>query len=457
MDIIKALEINIISFICAETSNFDYISATTIREYLEEFEYNSQILYLLENENIYNEYQYNRQYDVFYRSGLELDLSSLDIQEPTKELVLNDKDLEIRKKIEDFLIAKNLEKCTYNDICSFTDSEIGYARVGKIIRLTNNIVEIEKDWYVHRSCIIDFDVAAEKLLDILKNQFRQFYGYSNSRILFYAAYIDMAMFVNDNGLETELFIYRIAKHLFFKEKYDDQKFFFTENMHIWEKQTDFPQNTKGILINLAKAYDGIITREEAEKYLENLKLSKNTIINNIHDISDSTFYFYNETTYVLSECLQIDEVFISRIKKSLDKVFDDRVYVIPRDIDVNWFDTLPKLPLGLSWNLLLLQEIIKYNDEISYKPLFSDIEQSPYRISGAFVRMNSLATLIDIIYIYTYEKFGLPYKNTTENYRKLLREAGFIHGSEWFTGMHKVFNDPRFAFSNENKNILVRK
>jgi hypothetical protein len=38
-----------------------------------------------------------------------------------------------------------------------------------------------------------------------------------------------------------------------------------------------------------------------------------------------------------------------------------------------------------------------------------------------------------------------------------LRQAGFIHGSEWFTSMHKVFNDPRFAFSNENKNILVRK
>jgi hypothetical protein len=457
VDIIKALEINIVSFICAEAGNFDYISAATIREYLEEFEYNSQILYLLENENIYNEYQYNRQYDVFYRSGLELDFSSLDIQRPIKELVLNDREVEIGKKIEDFLIAKNLEKCTYNDICSFTDSEIGYARVGKIIQLTNNIVEIEKDWYVHRSCIIDFDEAAEIFLAILKKQFRQFYGYSNSHILFDAIRIDLAMFLNDNNLETEMVIYRLAKHLFFKEKYKEQKFFFTENLHIWEKQTDFPQNTKGILINLAKAYDGIITREEAERYLENLKLSKNTIINKIHDISDSTFYFYNETTYVLSEYLQIDEVFISKIKKSLDKLFDGREYVIPSDIVEDWFETLPKLPQGLLWNLLLLQEIIRYNDEVGYKPLFSDLEQSPYRISGAFVKINSIVTLVDIIYIYTYENFGLPYKNTTENYRKLLQKAGFIHGSEWFTGMHKVFNDPRFAFSNENKNILVRK
>jgi ribosomal protein S8 len=458
MGLIKALKINIVSFICIDTGNFDYISAATIREYLEEFKYSFQLIYLLENENIYNEYQYNRQYDVFYRTGLELDFSSLNIQRPVKELALNDKEVEIGKKIEDFLIAKNLMKCTYNDICNFTDSEVaGYAKVGKIIQLTNNIVEIEKDWYVHKSCIIDFDEAAEKLLAILKNQFRQFYGYSNSHILFDAAGIDLAMFMNDNGFETEQVIYMLAKHLFFKEKYNNHNFIFTENLHIWEKQTDFPQNTKGVLINFAKATGGIITREEAEKYLENLKFPKDFIIRKIHDISDSTFYFYEPTIYIFSEHLQIDNAFISKVKKSLDKLFDDREYIIPRDIDEDWFDTLPKLPLGLFWNLLLLQEIIRHNEEIGYKPLFSDIDQSPYRISGAFVRADAVATLVDIIHNYTYEYLELPYKDTTENYRKLLVKAGFIQGLEWFNGMHKVFNDPHFAFSNENKSILVRK
>jgi len=458
IEIIKTFRINIVSFICFDTGNIEYISTTTIREYLEEFKFTSQILYILENENIYNEYLYNRQYNVFYHSECELDFSSLDIQEPSKELVLNDKEVEIGRKIENLLIVKNLGKCTYNDICNFIDSEVeGYARVGKIIQLTNNIVEIEKDWYVHRSCIIDFDEAAQKFLSILKNQFRQFYGYSNSRILFDAACIDLAMFMNDNCFETDMAIYMLAKHLFFKEKHDGHNFFFTEYLHIWEKQADFPRNNKGVLINLAKATDGIITREEAEKYLEGLKISKNTIINKIHDISDSTFYFYEETTYILSESLQIDSAFISGVKKSLDKIFHDRDYIIPRDINEDWFDTLPKLLLGLSWNLLLLQEIIRYNEDIGYKPLFSDIDQSPYRIAGAFVRTDSVDTLIDIIYNYTHENLGLPYKDTTEKYRKLLGKAGFIYGSEWFTGMHKIFNDPRFAFSNENKNILVRK
>jgi len=453
---LKAFPINIVSFICIETGNNDYISAATIHEYLEKFKYGSQILYLLMNENIYKEYQYNRQYDVFFRSGLELDFSSLDIRRPVKELILNDKEIELGKKIEDFLIAKNLAKCTYNDICKFTDSEEGYPRVGKIIRLTNSIVEIEKDWYVHRSRIIDFDEAAEQLLVILRKQFRQFHGYSNSHILYDATCIDLAMFMNDNGLETESIIYMLVKHIFFKEKYKGNNFFFTENLHIWEMQTDVPQNNKGILINFARATGGIITRDGTEKYLENLKISKNVIIQKMHDISDSTFYFYDETTYVLSECLQIDNDFISKIKKSLDKLSENREYIIPGDIHEDWFDTLPTLPMGLSWNLLLLQEIIRYNEETGYKPLFSDIEQSPYRISGAFVKADSIVSLVDIIYNYTYENIGLPYKDTTENYRKILRKAGFIRDMEWFTSMHKVFNDPRFAFYNDNKNILVR-
>ncbi|MDR0585083.1 MAG: hypothetical protein LBG57_12180, partial [Treponema sp.] len=144
IDIIKNFPVNILVFICAETESSDYISAGSVREYLDEFQYNSQIVYLLENENIYKEYQYNRQYDVFYRSGLDLDFSAFDIKKPVKELILNEKEAETGKKIEDFLIAKALAKCTYDDICKFTDSEVGYVRVGKIIQLSNNIVEIGK-------------------------------------------------------------------------------------------------------------------------------------------------------------------------------------------------------------------------------------------------------------------------------------------------------------------------
>jgi hypothetical protein len=426
-------------------------------KYLEEFQYAPQIVYILENENIYKDYQYSQQYEVFYKTGSELDFESLDIQKPIKDQVLNDREIEIGQKLEDFLIAKKPVKCAYNNICNFTYSEVGYARVGKIIQLTNNIVEIKKDWYIHKLCIVDYEEAADKLLMILQHQFRQFYGYSNIHVLFDATCIDLAMFMNDNGIETEHTIYMLAKHLFSKEKYKGHNFYFSENLHIWEKETDYPKNNKGVLINLAKTKDGILIREEAEKYLENLKFSKNAIIPIMHDISDSTFYFYTETTYILSELLQIDDIFISGIKEALNKLFDSRSYVVPRDIDDSWFGTLPKLPMGISWNLLLLQEIIRYNDEIGYKPLFADVEQSPYRISAAFIKADLDITLSDIIYNYTHNNISLPLKIETEKFRLMLRKAGFIKDMEWFTNMPKVLDDSRFAFSNGNKTIFIGK
>ncbi|MDR0378308.1 MAG: hypothetical protein LBH70_11005, partial [Spirochaetaceae bacterium] len=454
VDIIKDFPVNILAFICTETESSDYISAGSIREYLGEFRYNSQIVYLLENENIYKEYRYDRRHDVFYRAGVDLDLFALDTTRSVKEQALNEKEVEIGKKIENLLVAKNRAPCAYDDICQFTDSEACCVRVGKIIQRSNNIVEIERRRYVHRSRITGIDEAAVKLLAILQNQFRRFHGYSSSRILFDAARRDLALFMHGNGLETEAHIYMLAKHLFSKEKINGRHFYFTEGLHIWENQTGVPLNNKGILINLANVSGGIIIREEVEKYLENLKISKNIIITKIHDTSDPTFYFYTETSYVLSKYLQIDGVFIANVKKALDIFFEGRDYIIPEHIDEGWFEKLPQLPLGLSWNVLLLQEVIRYNEAIGYKPLFSCVEQSPYRLSGAFVKKDSAATLIDIIYAYTHKNFGLPYRTSTDKYRVLLRQAGFIHGAEWFTSMHKVFNDPRFAFSNGNKNIL---
>jgi hypothetical protein len=249
----------------------------------------------------------------------------------------------------------------------------------------------------------------------------------------------------------------LAKHLFFKEKNNGCHFYFTEGLHIWEKQTDFPLNNKGVLINFAKTKGGVITREETEKYLDNLRLSKNIIISKIHDDSDSTFYFYTETTYVLSDYLQINDSFISKVKKALEKLFDNQLYIIPRDIDEAWFDTLPVLPMSLNWNLLLLQEFIKYNDEIGYKPITSEVEQSPYRISAAFIKTNANITLAEIVYIYAHNTIALPFRTETEKFRLMLRKAGFLNDSEWFTSMPKILNDPRFAFSNDNKMLLIRK
>ncbi|MDR0553265.1 MAG: hypothetical protein LBG76_00495 [Treponema sp.] len=386
--IVNDFPFNILTFIRADTDSITYISSDVIREYLNDFQYSSQLIYLLKNESVYKNYQYNEHYDIFYCSGFEPDFSTMKIKKPVKSLVLREKETKAGKKIEEFLITQKLKLCALDDIGKLFPRN-SYVPVGKIIQLSNNIVELKKNYYMHRSSIKGIDEAAAKLLEILRSQFKRFFGYSNRHIFFEAVRAELLFFMNDNGFETDMAIYMLARHLFSKEKYNGCHFLFKEALHIWEKQTSSFLNYKGVLINLAKTTGGIITREETKKYLSSLKLSVNVINNILHDdIFGPIFYFYTESTYILSEYLQIDAVFISKMKNSLDRLLGMEDRIIPATIDKDWFNTLPKLPLELSWNLLILQEVLKYNKDIGYKPLFLDVAQSPYRLSGAIVKTN---------------------------------------------------------------------
>jgi hypothetical protein len=213
-----------------------------------------------------------------------------------------------------------------------------------------------------------------------------------------------------------------------------------------------------MLINFAQHHDGIIKREVCENYLMQLKINKPeyVIVHHIHDKTDSTFYFYNETTYILSKYMQLDDLFLEKIKGLFDELFINHIYIIPRDIDTSWFLRLPQLNIDMTWTLLLLQEIIKYNNVIGYKPLFSQADQSPYRIAGAFVKLDFDLTLVDIMYDYIKSNIELPQKLETEKLRLLLRKGRFLHHLEWFSSMHKVFDDPRFAFSDNNTKVYIR-
>jgi hypothetical protein len=47
---------------------------------------------------------------------------------------------------------------------------------------------------------------------------------------------------------------------------------------------------------------------------------------------------------LLSETLSIDKIWKKQIKQSLDELFENKDFIIPRDIDDQWYLKLPKLP-----------------------------------------------------------------------------------------------------------------
>jgi hypothetical protein len=325
----------------------------------------------------------------------------------------------------------------------------------KILERETNIIALPEGRYIHKTNVVDLDEAADTLLRILRTQFRQFDGYSNYRLLFDAAKIDLSLFMNDNAFEDENTIYAIAKHLFTKGNYRGNQFVFTSNAHIWEKEPEYPQTIRGILIHRARMNNGRISRSECEVFLDQVKMGQANINQIIQSGGDSTFYQYASGEYLLSEILHIDKTYQEHIKRTLGELFENNSFVIPRDIDDRWYDKLPGLPLGLTWTPLFLQEVLIFNPVIGYKPLFALLQQSRDTVAAAFVPTSSDITFADIVSAYIARSMDLPMRMGAEDLRQILRESGMIEGNELIFNMHRALNDYRFAWSNGNKTVHI--
>lgn len=359
--------------------------------------------------------------------------------------------------LESYLKSRGLSTCSIDElIVGIDQSPRMKAAVMRTVEANHQIVEITRGRYIHRSSIVDFDEAAETLLDILKTHFRQFNGYSNYRLLFDAVRINLSLFMNDNAFEDEATIYAIAKHLFLKEGFHGNRFVFCKSTHIWEKEPDYPKSMQGVLVNLARLNGGMVTRTECEAFLDRIKMGRGSF-NQVIQSSDSTFYQYASGNYLLSETLLIDSNWQERVKKALDNLFEENSFIIPRDISAEWYCQLPKLPLELTWTPLLLQELLIYNRPINYKCIFAPLAQKRDTLAAAIVPQDVDMTFADVVSAYLNRVLELPKRIGAEDLRFLLREAGMLEGNELIYNIHNALDDYRFVLSDGNKTVYVHK
>lgn len=362
-----------------------------------------------------------------------------------------------KEQLEAYILSRGLSGCSIDEMIAGTNQPSQMtAAIMRSIEANDHIVEINPGRYIHRSCIVDINEAAEELRNILRAQFVQFDGYSNNRLLFDAARINLSLFMNDNAFEDDMTIYNLAKYLFSKEEFGGNRFIFYGNSYIWEIEPDYPQSMKGLLIHQARLAGGKITRTECETYLDKIKMGRGNFNQAVLNTEDSTFYQYATGEYLLSESLKIDEEWQAQIKKLLDEIFDNNDFVIPRDISEIWFEKLPELPMSLQWTPLLLQEVLYYNSDIGYKTISAPINQNKNTIAAAIVPSNSaFTTLSDVVSAYLRNVIDLPKRFEAEDLRLLLRKVGMIDGNELIYNMHKALNDYRFAWSNENRTVFI--
>lgn len=362
------------------------------------------------------------------------------------------------EKSEAFLQSAGLHGATVKEIIEAIQLGAAVSSTTAALDGSMNVIAMPSNRYVHVDCFVDLDEAEEALGQILKTHFAQFGGYSNNQLLFGAASQELSMFLNDNDCENIDAVYAIARFLFEKRAVAGAPYKFSMP-HIFEKEPDYPMTLRGLMIHLARSNGGLLYVSDAKEYLQKTMLTYGGIGQLLQLGSSNTFLIYDSDRYLLSESLGIDDAWCMRMHDRLDDLFRKAnvAYVIPRDINVAWLTTLPTLPHGLDWTLLLLQEVLDKYPAIGFKSVSPDLNQSYDTLAAAFVPIDSpLQTFPDVVTLFMEEHHDLPMRMPGEDLRLELRDAGMLENSEMIYSLPKALNDYRFAWSNENKTVYVR-
>jgi hypothetical protein len=362
------------------------------------------------------------------------------------------------EKSEAYLRSVGLQGATVKELIKAIQPDAAVSSTASSLDGSVNIIAMPGNRYIHVDSFVDLDEAEETLGRILRTHFAQFGGYSNNQLLFGAASQEMSMFLNDNDCENIDAVYAIARFLFEKKAVAGAPYKFS-TPHIFEKEPDYPMTLRGLMIHLARSNGGLLYASEAKDYLQKTMLTYGGIGQLLQLGSSNTFLIYDSERYLLSELLGIDDAWCLRMHDRLDDLFRKAnvAYVIPRDINTAWLTTLPSLPHGLSWTLLLLQEVLDKYPAIGFKSISPDLNQAHDTLAAAFVPVDSpLQTFPDVVTLFMEEHHNLPMRMSGEDLRLELRDAGMLENGEMIYALPKALNDYRFAWSNENKTVYVR-
>ena len=296
--------------------------------------------------------------------------------------------------------------------------------------------------------IIDFDEGRNGLRHILDIHFQMFYGYSSNAILWDAALNELPMFLNDNAINTPKDLWDFVCRVFGRE-------FTMINRHIWQYAPDYPQNSRGLIINLARQYGGTVTREQIDDYFIRIKVTSPT---NALTLAQNDLLFCDANRFILTESLCLTNERCKEIATAISDLFDceNAQYIVPRDIRQEWFSRLPEVS-GSDWAALLLQEVLRVRPNIGYRIISPNLKGQKYDTLGAaIVPSNSdIITFADVVHRYCYAIWKLPCDIQAEDLRLELRKAGMVEGNELIYNMHKALSDYRFAFDSEKQKIKI--
>ena len=337
--------------------------------------------------------------------------------------------------------------------------EYNIRQIEYAIRQTKYILIADKVY--SPEAIFDFDEAADGILGILETLFAVNGDYTSTNQLYKEVKVrlDDFLFYNDD-FNSKAAIYDLAEYLFGRIGYKGKHFIFSKGTNIWKEKPDYPMDYSGLLIKYGREHNNVFTREEAIEFLTQLGSAtpSQTVSFVINKTGRELFLQFDENKFVLVEALNVDGDFVNNIETQLEALLEGDDYVSMGDIDDFFYSTLPKLPQGVYWTALLIQEFMElYNTP--FVSIGAGEGGDTKVIDAAIVRKKSLyKTFADIIWNELSNDYDLPKSFTDEEFRQILLDKGFIRKSEKINTVHKTVKDDfRFLWNDDNSIVTVSK
>ena len=363
----------------------------------------------------------------------------------------NSNEENILEDIEKIIREADIDGITLSDISDITGKSIWLVK--KYLQILEGVIEIPGNVYVHVDNVVDIHENKEEIQKIIENQFAKFAGYTNDVVLFDAASITLGMFLNDNCIDKPEKMYGITRYLF------EKVYIFAGDKHIWKGSPQYTTTYAGVLLGYISSNGGKTSKAQCTEYLQKVKLPSNNINGILSIATNKRVLLYGNEEYVLADYVIRDELWLEQLKIQIGKLFRQALYVVPREISDNWFELLPILDGGISWNLMLLQDLIKkYLPE--YRLITANENQGLETIRAGIVPEDSfIENFADLVYIRILEDatVSLPVRIDKEDFRKKLIEYKMIQGNELIYTMPKAVAGSKFAWTSEGDSVLILK
>lgn len=364
---------------------------------------------------------------------------------------------DIQKTAEEIVLKADLDGITYDDL----QIALHATRVATKAAVEHSQAIIElKQRIIHRESLVDFDDGADELEDIIDKLLKKNNGVVSASQLYEFSKSQMTMFLNDNDIDDQQSVFDLARYLFEKIRYHGKHYVFKSNTYLSLPEASIDSNID-IVYKYAKEKGTIVSFEELENYMKKLGLNTANLRGTMKIDKEPVFFIYRENEYLLAELIHMDDGFFDRVKKSIERLFEDidDHYIILRQIDERWFDLLPSLPGTLSWTLMLLQQVLRfYSDKVGARTIQAMDSQNKNTLHAMMVKNDSpIQDFRDAVAVYLYTKMPERTSFEAEELRQELVKSRMITGNQLIWNMPKALSDdPRFVWSGDGQRVTVR-